>query len=62
MKLFSIEIKNNQALLLYNGGITDKVNLKTLKEFGSANGKWWKFEYDGKNITVSSLFSTKIGE
>jgi hypothetical protein len=47
---------------LYNGGITDKVNLKTLKEFGVAHGKWWKFEYDGKNITVSSLFSTKIGE
>jgi hypothetical protein len=62
MKLFSIEIKGNQVLLLYNGGITDKVNLKTLKEFGVAHGKWWKFEYDGKNITVSSLFSTKIGE
>lgn len=57
MKLFSIEIKGNQVLLLYNGGITDQVSLKTLKEFGVARGKWWEFNYDGARITVSSLFT-----
>lgn len=62
MKLFSIEIKENKALLLYNGGITDQVSLKTLKEFGVARGKWWEFRFDGTSITVSSLFSIKIGE